>query len=297
MKYVITGGAGNISKPLTEKLLKAGHSVTVIGRNAEHLNPLTALGATAAIGSFEDVEFLKKTFIGADAVYTMTATHFGVTDLKGFIEKIGKNYAQAIKTANIKYVVNLSSVGADVPDGCGPVSGLYRLEQEFAKLKNVNILHLRPCYFYNNFFGSISMIKFMNMLGANFGGKNFTMALAHPDDIAEVAFEELHELKFRDHSVKYIASDERSTDDIAKVLGTAIDKPELSWVVFTDEEAKQGMVQAGFPEEFARNYTEMGHALQSGFMMADYWENHPLSLGKVKLEDFAKVFATVYNNN
>jgi len=62
MKYVITGGAGNISKPLTEQLLKAGHRVTVIGRNAEHLKDLTALGATAAIGSVEDVAFLTKTF-------------------------------------------------------------------------------------------------------------------------------------------------------------------------------------------------------------------------------------------
>jgi uncharacterized protein YbjT (DUF2867 family) len=37
MKYVITGGAGHISKPLAEQLLAAGHEVTVIGRNEEHL--------------------------------------------------------------------------------------------------------------------------------------------------------------------------------------------------------------------------------------------------------------------
>ena len=58
MKYVITGGAGHISKPLTEKLLAAGHAVTVIGRNAENLKELVAKGAKAAIGSVEDVQFL-----------------------------------------------------------------------------------------------------------------------------------------------------------------------------------------------------------------------------------------------
>ena len=41
MKYVITGGAGHISKPLAEKLLKAGHDVTVVGRSAENLKPIT----------------------------------------------------------------------------------------------------------------------------------------------------------------------------------------------------------------------------------------------------------------
>jgi uncharacterized protein YbjT (DUF2867 family) len=71
MKYVITGGAGHVSKPLTEKLLKAGHGVTVISRNAEHLKPLTSLGAKPAIGSVNDLTFLKTTFAGADAVYTM----------------------------------------------------------------------------------------------------------------------------------------------------------------------------------------------------------------------------------
>ena len=30
MKFVVTGSLGNISKPLAEKLIAAGHSVTVV---------------------------------------------------------------------------------------------------------------------------------------------------------------------------------------------------------------------------------------------------------------------------
>jgi uncharacterized protein YbjT (DUF2867 family) len=48
MKYVITGGAGHISRPLTETLLDAGQQVTVIGRSSEHLRALTEKGAEAA---------------------------------------------------------------------------------------------------------------------------------------------------------------------------------------------------------------------------------------------------------
>ena len=47
MNYIITGGAGNISAPLTKNLLAAGKRVTVIGRNADHLKDLTQAGATA----------------------------------------------------------------------------------------------------------------------------------------------------------------------------------------------------------------------------------------------------------
>jgi uncharacterized protein YbjT (DUF2867 family) len=297
MKYVITGGAGNISKPLTEKLLKAGHDVTVIGRNAENLKPLTDAGAKAAIGSVDDVEFLIKAFNGADAVYTMVPPNYASNDMKAYIASVGEKYAEALKQSGLKYVVNLSSVGAHLPDGCGPVSGLYKVEQALNELKDVNIKHLRPVYFFANLLANTAMVKHMNIIGGNFGGADFKMLFTDQSDIAEIAFEEISKLNFTGHSVRYIASDERGTDDIARVLGSAIGNPALPWVTFSDEQALGGMLQAGLPENIASNYTEMGHAIHSGAMFEDYWKNRPAELGKTKLEDFAKTFAFVYNQN
>lgn len=297
MKYVITGGAGNISKPLTEKLLKAGHDVTVISRMMENIRSLMGLGAKPAIGSVNDTAFLIKTFTGADAVYTMVPPNYATNDMKASIAEVGKNYTEALKATNVKYVVNLSSVGAHLPDGIGPVSGLYRVEQAMNGLKNINIKHLRPTYFYQNFLGNIDMVKNMNIIGGNFGGADFKMLLSDTNDIAEVAFEELSTLNFTGHSIRYIGSDERSTDDIAKVLGDAVAKPQLPWIIFGDEDAFGGMVQMGLPENVAKNYVEMGHAMQTGIMFEDYWKNHPATLGKTKLEEFAKTFAAVYNSN
>ena len=297
MKYVITGAAGNISKPLTEKLLKAGHDVTVISRSAENIKSLTDQGAKAAIGSVQDIDFLKKTFAGADAVHTMVPPRYDAPDMKAHIASVGRNYAEALKATNVKYVVNLSSVGAHLPEGVGPVSGLYKVEQALSELTNTNIKHLRPVWFYTNLFANIGMIKHMNIVGGNFGGDDFKMLMVHPNDIAEVAFEELSALNFSDHSVRYIGGDERSTSDIAKVIGASIGKPELPWVIFSDEQSYQGMMQAGLPENVAKNYTEMGHAMHDGSMFEDYWKHHPEKLGKTKLEDFAKTFAAVYNAN
>ena len=56
------------------------------------------------------------------------------------------------------------------------------------------------------------------------------------------------------------------------------------------------MIQAGLPEEIAKNYAEMGNALQTGVMAEDYWKHRPV-LSKIKLEDFAKEFAAVYKSN
>ena len=295
MKYVITGGAGNISLPLSLALLQAGHQVTVISRNASNIQELTAAGAVAAIGSLTDVAFLTETFSGADAVYTMVPPMTQVSDWKAAIAGIGKNYAEAIKRSGVKYVVNLSSVGAHMPEGAGPVSGIHFVEKALNELQEVNIKHLRPPFFYNNLLANVGMVKHMGIIGANYALPEGKFPIVSPLDIAAKAAEALLALDFKGHSVSYFASEEVSTDRIAKELGKAVGKTDLKWVQFTDEQALEGMIQAGLPVEIAKNYAEMNQALHSGEMTADYFRNRPSSFGKVKLTDFAQTFANVYN--
>lgn len=294
MKYVITGGAGNISKPLSLSLLKAGHQVTVITRNESHISELVSAGAKAAIGSVEDIDFLSKTFAGADAVYTMVPPVFATANWKAYITGIGQNYAEAIKAADVSYVVNLSSIGAHLADGVGPVSGLHGVEQALNNLTAVNIKHLRPAYFYNNLLANIGMIKQAGIIGANFSVTEGKFPIVAPADIAAVAAEELLTLDFTGHSVRYVVSDEISTEKIASVLGTAIGKPDLPWIQFTDEDALNGMTGAGLPQEVAKNYAEMNRALHAGIMAEDYFKHRTGILGATKLEDFAKTFALAY---
>jgi len=118
----------------------------------------------------------------------------------------------------------------------------------------------------------------------------------HTADIAAVAIEELSNLNFTGHSIRYIAGDEKTGFEIAKTLGSAIGQPDLPWIVFTDEQSLQGAIGAGLPEEVAKNYTEMGAAMASGEMNADYFNNRPATLGKIKLEDFAKEFAAAFHS-
>jgi uncharacterized protein YbjT (DUF2867 family) len=297
MKYVITGSTGHISKPITAALVKAGHEVTVITSKHDRLKEIEPLGAKAAVGSVEDTAFLTKAFNGAYAVYTMVPPVNEVQDWKAYIGQVGQHYAEAIKNNKIKYVVNLSSIGAHMPDGCGPVSGLYRSEAALNALDDVNIKHLRPASFYYNLFAQIGLIKNMGVMGGNYAYSSKKYPLVDTGDIAIVAIDELLTLGFTGHSVQYIASDEVGTDDIAAAIGAAINKPDLKWVRFTDEQALQGALQAGLHEEIAKNYTEMGHAANTGEMTKEYWNHHPSSLGKVKLADFVKTtFAKAYNN-
>jgi uncharacterized protein YbjT (DUF2867 family) len=292
MKYVITGSLGHTSRPLSEALIKAGHDVTIITSKQENAAAIKSLGGKAAVGSIEDADFLTKTFTGADAVYTIVPPKWDATEWKGWIGKIGENYAASIKASGVEYVVNLSSIGAHMPDGAGPVSGLYRVEQALNTLADVNIVHLRPAYFYQNLLANIDMIKHAGIIGGNFGDDK--TPLVHPSDIAAVAAEELLNLNFKGHTIRYIVGDERTGKEIASVIGNAIGKPDLPWIVFSDEQNLQGAMQAGLPEEVAKNYTEMGHAIRTGAFFEEYEPNKP-AFSNTKLEDFAEEFAGAYN--
>jgi len=293
MKITVTGSLGNISKPLTQALVAKGHQVTVVTSSPEKADEITALGAIPAVGSVEDQAFLNKAFSGADVVYTMIPPNFVAPNVREFMLRVGKNYAEAIKNAGVKKVVNLSSVGAHLPKGTGPIAGLHDEEQTFARLEDVDITHLRAGFFYVNFLHNIDMVKNAGMLGSNYGG-NTQIVMTHPKDIAKAA-EAAIERPFSGKNVEYVVSDKRPLAEVATVLGKAVGKPELPWVEFTDEDALTGMLQSGMPREMASRYVEMGNAVRNGSLFAHFNEENPAITGKTKLEDFAKDFAAAYS--
>ena len=125
MKIVLTGSLGNIGKPLAQMLVQKGHEITVISSDAEKQKEIEKLGANAAIGSLEEVDFLNTTFANADAVYCMIPpnNYFDQElDLLAYYIKVATNYAKAIEANGIKRVVYLSSVGAHLQKGSGIIT-------------------------------------------------------------------------------------------------------------------------------------------------------------------------------
>jgi nucleoside-diphosphate-sugar epimerase len=289
--YVITGSIGRISKPIIEGLVKAGKEVRVITSSTDRKSEIEATGAKALVGKVQDLSFLKDAFKGADVIYTMIPPIWQTNNWLESMGEVAKNYAEAIRANKVKYVVNLSSVGAHVGKGVGPVDGLFHFEQLLNNINDLNVKHLRPSYFFYNFINQIGLIKQAGIMGANYG-EGEKVFLVHTSDIAKAALEELLNLNFSGSSVRYILGDERSGKEIAEALGKSIGK-ELNWVVFTDEQQKQGLLQAGLPETHAQAFTDMGKAIREGVMQADLRKNKP-SLSSIKLEDFAKEFAQVF---
>jgi len=294
MKYILTGSIGNISKPLAATLIAEGHQVTIISNSESRKVEIENLGAKAAIGSVLDVTFLTNAFSGADAVYLMIPPTFSVSDWLGFQKEVAENFITAVQQSGVKNIVQLSSIGAHMGEGAGPIDGLAYLEKRLDNIDGINVIKLRPSYFYTNFYTLIDLVKHAGILGSNLGEGDQQFVLTHPKDIADAAAKHLLALDFKEQTIEYVSSDIRSFSEIATVLGKAIDKPELPWINFSDEDTLQGMLQSGLPEVFAKSYVQMGKSIREGLIQEDYFKRNELPHGRVKLEDFAKEFAQAY---
>ncbi|MDQ0782761.1 NmrA family NAD(P)-binding protein [Chryseobacterium sp. W4I1] len=298
MKIIVTGSLGNISKPLTKELINKGHSVTVISTSTERQKEIEALGAKAAIGSMENVDFLTETFQGADIVYAMEALNAGVffDHSINFIEantQIGRNYKEAFEKSGVKNIIHLSSIGAHMSEANGILISHYNVEKILNELpEDVSIKFMRPVGFYYNLFSFIPVIKSQGVIIQNYGGDQKEPWVS-PLDIAAVIAEEI-EKPFRGREVRYIASEEISPNEIAQTLGEAIGKPELQWLTVSDEDLLNSMISKGMNPETAKGFVEMNKARGNEVLYVDYNQNKP-TLGKVKMKEFAKEFAAAYH--
>ncbi|MBC8112392.1 MAG: NmrA family NAD(P)-binding protein, partial [Verrucomicrobia bacterium] len=253
--------------------------------------------ANAAIGSLEDVHFLTTIFNGADAVYCMIPpnNYFDPNlDLMAYYERIASNYAQAIQQSGVKRAVYLSSIGAHLAQGSGLLVGHHKGEAIMDNLYDVAITFLRPVGFYYNLLGFVPMIKSEGIIAANWGAEE-KLVWVSPIDIAAVAAEEL-ETPLVGKKVRYVVSDELSGNETASILGKAIGKPDLKWVIIPGEQMQRGLEAIGMNPQIAAGLVEMYASQQSGLLMEDYYLNKPEVMGKVKLSDFANDFAAVYNS-
>lgn len=289
MKIIVTGSLGNISKPLTKELVQKGHTVTVVSSNPDKQKAIETLGASAAIGSIEDGDFLTNLFTGADAVYCMIPMNFSVADLEAYTKKISTNYAGAIQKAGIKKVISLSGWVA------GVISAYKDLENILGELPDVSVTHIRPGYFYSNFFESIETIKKQGLIANTFGGED-RIVLSAPSDIAGVVADEIMKTN-EGKKIRYVASDEMTCNEAATILGTAIGKPDLKWITIPDDEMQQQFEKFGLPPKIISDMISMQAPVHEG-LMAEEFSRHSseLVIGKVKLADFAEEFADVYNS-
>jgi uncharacterized protein YbjT (DUF2867 family) len=294
--YVIAGATGNTGKPIAEALLKAGKKVRIVSRDEAKAAPLVAQGAEWINGSSTDRATLTKAFQGATAAYVLIPPSPQAVDFSAYQAEATEHIAQAIADSGLKNVVTLSSIGAHLPTGGGVVQGLHHMENRFNQLPGVNVLHLRPSYFMENTLGQVGAVKMLGMMASPLRG-DVKIPMIATKDIAQYAAKRLEALDFQGKSVQDLLGAEDITyDELAKVYGAKIGKPDLKYVQMPYEAFKGIMMQEWHTSEsFADKMNEFLESANAG-NVTNAAQRNAESTTPTSPSDFSNVFAHVYNN-
>ncbi len=260
----VMGATGNTGQIISERLLERGSEVRALGRSADRLAGLVANGAEAAVGEATDAGFLTGAFRGADAVYTLIPPNVQAADYSAFQDEVGEAIIGAIRESGVGYVVFLSSIGADQPAGTGPIAGLHRQEGRLRSLEGVDVLSLRPGFFFENHFETLGLIKHQGINGSAVA-PDTSLPMIATRDIAEVAAKELVERDFSGFVVRELLGPRDLTMAEANgIIGNAIGNPDLTYVQFPYEDFEASLAQMGLSASLAGLYTEMAKGFNAG---------------------------------
>lgn len=291
---VITGATGRTGRAATVALLSRRERVRVVGRDPSKLARFVELGAEAFVGNVADVASMTKAFAGASAVYLVLPEDISQQDLRAHQESVSDCYAAALKNAQVRFVVNLSSIGAQYAQGTGPIVGLHNLEQKLNRVAGLNVLHLRAAYFMENLFMSIRPMRSTGTLPGGLS-PDAAMPWIATRDIGEYAASRLAARGFSASSTQELHGQrDISMREAASIVGNAICKPNLAYVQVPSAALGQAIVEMGLPKETAELLIEMWDGANAG-LIAPQEVRSTENTTPTRLESFvSEVFAPAY---
>jgi uncharacterized protein YbjT (DUF2867 family) len=260
----ILGATGNIGGKIADILIKKGESVRLVARSADRLRPLVGKNAVAFAGDINDTAFLVKALTGADAVFTLVPPDPKTDGFMRHAAKISESIGRAVEISKVTNVVNLSSIGAELSAGTGPIKGLHHLEERLNKIKGINVVHLRAAYFMENLLGNIGLIKAKGITGSAVLA-DLAIPMIATRDIAAYAADCLVKRDFAGSSIHYLLGQRDLTlAEASEIIGRKIGKTGLAYVQFPYNDAEKAMIDMGLSPDMSRNYIEMSRAFNDG---------------------------------
>jgi uncharacterized protein YbjT (DUF2867 family) len=265
--YTVLGATGHIGSVITKRLLEKGEKVRVVGRNTARLQPLVQKGAEAFIGDVADVEAMTRALHGVRAAFLMMPPGMTSPDYRADQDRESTTISNAARNAGLHYAVNLSSFGAQAPEGTGPILGLHHEEQKLNAVEKLNVLHLRAAYFFENHLSAISMIQMMGLYGGPLK-PDLALPMIATKDIGAYAAERLLQLDFKGKQTQELLGErDLSMDEVTAVIGKALQKPDLRYAQFPYDQVQKVLTQMGTPAKTAAYFIEMFQGLNDGIVV------------------------------
>lgn len=251
--FVIAGVTGHVGGVAARELLAAKQPVKVIVRDAAKGKDWAAKGAEVAVGRLDDRDFLASTLKGAKGLFTLLPPNYAAPDFYADQRRTADAIAGAVKASGVPHVVLLSSLGADVADGNGPIKGLHYFENAL-RATGTKLTAIRASYFSENLGQQLAPAK--QGVFPNFGDSpDFPLPMVATKDIGKLVAAELQKPQAKSDNLDLIGpmySMRQAAEKLGKALGkqlNIVNIPQAGWI--------PALLQAGISQQFAEIVAEM----------------------------------------
>ncbi|MFD9946855.1 NAD(P)H-binding protein [Nonomuraea sp. NPDC059023] len=257
--YAITGVTGHVGGAAARELLAGGEAVRAVVRDPAKGRDWPQ----AAVADLGDRAALAEALRGCRGVFVMLPTDPAADDPDAYHRGLAASIAGAVADSGVPHVVMLSSVGAELAEGTGPIRWLHHLENLLRETGAV-LTAIRSPHFQEKVetvldaatgagvypvFGESADVP-TPMVATRDIGKVVARALTEPPAGSEVV-----DLDAPGYTERQVA------EELAAVLGTTLQVitiPRSGWV--------GTMVEAGLPEPLAQELAGLYEAEQRGVL-------------------------------
>lgn len=262
LPYAVFGVTGRTGAAAAAALLRAGHAVRVVVRDAAKGRPWAERGAEVALADLTDLGSMTKALGGVRGAYVVNPQQYGRDDLFELADRIAVTTARAALEAGVPRVVALSSVGADRDGGTGWI-GMNRLFEQRLGEAGTHTIFLRAAYFMENWVPSIAHAVRTGTLPTFLAPPQRAIPMVATADVGASAAALLREEWTGTCAVTLAGPRDYAPNDVAAIVSATLGTP-VDVAVLPEAQWPQALADAGFSNAALAGFIEMTRGLNDG---------------------------------
>ncbi|GAA4926474.1 NmrA family NAD(P)-binding protein [Nesterenkonia rhizosphaerae] len=261
--YVVAGATGRVGSATARNLLAAGAEVRVLVRGESAAQGWEEQGAEARCVDLEDRAALGEALKGCTGFFVLLPFDMTAEDLAVHADRLINSLAGAVADQKVPHVVMLSSGGADLAEGTGPIAGLHRMERALLAT-GTTLTALRSGHFQEKFTDVLDSVRGDGIYPVFAASADVPLPMVATADIGEAASRALQSPPERSETLDLIGP-EYSERDVAIALGSALGR-ELQVVTIPEEAWGPTLINSGLPPHIAESLAELHRADEQGLL-------------------------------
>jgi uncharacterized protein YbjT (DUF2867 family) len=267
--FIVTGATGHTGSVVAETLLAAGKEVRAVVRNAGKAERLQSLGAEVFVGDLADQTALARAVRGAEGVFLLSPPDIAAKDFIAERKRLTQAQVDTLAAERVPHVVLLSSVGAQLPSGTGPVVSLHHAEQQL-RAAGIPSTFVRAGYFLENWGEVAHAVKADGVL-PSFIAANRVVPSVSTRDIGKAAAQALLDGPRGVRTIELSGPRDVTPNDVAAIFSSVLGRT-INVVEAPLEAVVPTFTSFGISENMSELYREMYEAIAADRLVPEAGE-------------------------